>query len=429
MKKILFLLLLTSTNFLFGQSQEFVSTDINNFWEAFDKMSTTNDTSLKRKYLKELYLDKGSPGLQSLVQVRNYTDIELVNAILKYPNFWQSLRKNSLNTHLLYPEIEKGISSLKKLYPGLTPGTIYFLIGAFRTGGTIQQNRVLIGSELSLYDETTDIKEHPEFRQNFYKNYQPKKNIALLCTHEYIHTRQKEPLDNLLSWCLYEGAAEFISCLATDKKSNTPAIGFGKANQERVFNKFSEELFFPNWGDWLWGENKNELKERDLGYYIGYEICERYYNRSGDKQQAIKELIELDYTNEKEVERIVDATGVFPVSLTTLWEGYNKKRPVVTAVQPLKKNKKIKPGLVQLSITFSEPMDTVAKGFDYGPLGENHIYRFKRIIGWSNNATTFTIEVEVDEHKKYQTYITSNFRNKQGIRLKPYLIAFETKRK
>ncbi len=429
MKKIFILLLLTITNFLLGQNQAFVSSDIDNFWIAFDKIASTKDTSLQRKYLKELYIDKGSLGLQSLMEVRNYTDIELLNSILAYPNFWNSLRTNSLNAKQLYPEIETDISNLKKLYPSLKPSTIYFLMGAFRTGGTTQKDRVLIGSELSLCDESTIVTEHPEYRQNFYKNYQPKKNIALLCTHEYIHTQQHEPTDNLLSWCVYEGVAEFVSCLATSKKSNSPSIDFGKANQERVFKKFSEELFFPSWYDWLWGENSNELKERDLGYYIGYEICERYYQLSSDKQKAIKELIELDYSNEKELERIVDATKVFSDSLKTMWENYNKKRPTVLSVEPIKNNKKLKPGLVQISITFSEPMDTTFRGFDLGPLGEKHVYKFKRVVGWTNNDRTFTMEVEVDAKQKYQTYITSSFRNKQGIRLKSYLIEFETKKK
>ena len=427
MKKLLFLLLLTSSKILFGQNQEFVSSDIEKFWLAFDKITSTNDTLLQKKYLKEIYLDKGSPGLQSLIEVRNYTESEFITAILKYPNFWNSLRENSLNTKQLYSEIEKDISGLRKLYPDLKPSTIYFLLGAFRTGGTIQKNRVLIGCELSLGDETSVINEHPEFRQNFYRNYQPKKNIALLCTHEYIHTQQNEPPDNLLSWCLYEGVAEFVSCLATSKKSNSPSIEFGKANQQKVFKKFSEELFFPSWYDWLWGENANELKERDLGYYIGYEICERYYNLSANKQKAIKELIELDYSNEAEVERIVDATKVFSERLSSMWEMYNKKRPTVISVLPLQENRKINPGLMELSITFSEPMDTTFRGFDFGPFGEEHIYRLMRVIGWTNNNKTFAIEVEVDENKKYQTFITNNFRNMQGIRLQPYLIEFETK--
>lgn len=66
------------------------------------------------------------------------------------------------------------------------------------------------------------------------------------------------------------------------------------------------------------------------------------------------------------------------------------------------------------------------RGFDYGPLGENHIYKFKKMIGWSNNNKTLTIEVEIDPNKKYQALITSNFRNKKGISLKPYLIEFQT---
>ena len=341
MKKILFILLLTITNFLFGQTQKFVSADIDNFWTAFDKITSITDTSLQRQYINELFLYKGTLGLQSLVQVRNYTDKEYIDVILKYPNFWKSLRTNSLNTKQLYPEIEDNISKLKLIYPDLKASIIYFLVGAFRTNGTILKDRVLIGSELSLGDENTEIAEHPEFRQNFYKTYKPKENLALLCTHEYVHTQQKEPLDNLLSYCIYEGVAEFISCLATGKKSNTPSIEFGKANQEKVFKKFNEEIFFYRLGDWLWGENTNEFKERDLGYYIGYEICERYYNLSSDKQKAIKELIELDYSNEKEVERIVDTSKVLQMPLNKMWEEYNKKRPTVISVKPLYKNKKV----------------------------------------------------------------------------------------
>jgi hypothetical protein len=83
-------------------------------------------------------------------------------------------------------------------------------------------------------------------------------------------------------------------------------------------------------------------------------------------------------------------------------------------------------GTMQLSITFSETMDTIYRGFDYGPSGAEYVYEFKRVIGWSNNNKTFTIEVGTKPHRKYQTYITSNFRNIKGIRLKPFLIEFDT---
>jgi hypothetical protein len=427
MKRILLIIALYFTSSLFGQDQKFVCSDIANFWTAFDKVSSTRDSVLQRKYIQELYLDQGSIGLKSLLEVRRYTAEEIVNVILKYPNFWSSIRKNSLILEDMYPEIDADISKLKKLYPDLKPSTIYFLMGAFRTSGTIQQDRVLIGCEYAIADENAVINEHSDARQYYYTAYQPKKNLGLLCTHEYIHTQQKECVDNLLSWCLYEGIAEYISCLATGNPSNSPAVSFGQANHEKVFKQFSEDVFFPNWNNWLWGENTNDLKERDLGYYIGYAISERYYIASSDKLKAIKELIELDYTNVAEVERIIDAAKVFPISMQAMWNQYNEKMPTVISIQP--SNKKLKPGLVQLSITFSEPMDVLRTGFEYGPLGENHTFRFKRIIAWTNNDKTLTIEIEVDANKKYETYLTSNFRNKQDIRLQQYLIEFTTKRR
>lgn len=325
----LFLILLGFSFTIFSSAQNnkqtFVSTDIVHFWDAYDKIISTKDSSRQYNYLKEFYLDKASPGLKSLLEVRNYTAKEFIDAINQYPLFWQSLKPNTLNADQLYPEIETDIQKLKQAYPNLKPSTIYFCIGAFRTGGTIQQNRVLIGAELSLADNTTIIKELPTWRQPFFEEYKPRKNIALSCTHEYVHTQQKDYVENLLSTCLYEGVAEFVSCKATGKKSNSPAIDFGKANQEQVIKQYISDLFIiSNNFNWLWGENRNQFKVRDLGYYIGYEICERYYNQSADKIKAITDLVELDYTNEKEVERIVDISKFFPKTLEQLYQDYEK---------------------------------------------------------------------------------------------------------
>ena len=431
MKRIFLVLLMFSfTTLSFAQKfkQTFETADIENFWTAYDKINSTKDTVLQVKFLKELYLDKGTAGLKSLVEVRNYTEKEFIDWMTKYPKFWQSIRPNTLKVKRLYLEINKDIQNLHQQYPELRPSTIYFTIGAFRTNGTTKDNTILIGSELSLADKTTIITEFPDWRQQFYKTQNPLSELALLCTHEYIHTQQKELVANLLSTCLYEGAAEFVSCKVTEKKSASPAIEFGKANQKQVIDKFVSDMFtMTNDYNWLWGENMNELKIRDLGYYVGYEICERYYNLSKDKKKAIKELIELDYTNEKEVERIVNATLLLPKSLEELYNDYERQRPTVVSLSPFEnESQNVKSGIIQLSINFSEEMDSNQRGFDYGPLGENHIYKFKRLIGWSNNNKTITVEVEVDANKRYQVLITNRFKNKNGFALKPYLLDFKT---
>lgn len=430
MKNFFLALFLITAKLSFSQTvdQKFVSTDIDNFWNAYDKIITEKDTTKQYSFLKELYIDKATPGLKSLIEVRNYTSKNFIDAINKYPKFWNSIRPNTLSVKEVYPEIEADIKKLKEAYPDLKPSTIYFSIGAFRTNGTIQNDRILIGSELSLADEKTFINELPEWRQPFYKEYEPRKNIALLCTHEYVHTQQKELVENLLSMCLYEGIAEFISCKVTGKKSSSPAIEFGKNNQEKVINQFIADLYIiSNNYNWLWGENKNSLKIRDLGYYIGYEISERYYNTSKDKTKAIKTLVELDYHNEKEMEQIVDAAKLFPKSVKKLNQDYEKQRPTVLAISGFKNgNKKVKSGLTAITITFSEPLNGRNTGIDFGPLGEEFCPKISPERNWSSDNKSWTFKADLLPNKKYQILITNNFRKQNGIRLKPYLIEFQT---
>ncbi len=421
-------LALTSMSYSQTSKQAFVSIDIYNFWIAYDKIISTHDSVKQLNYLKELYLDKGSPGLKSLVQVRNYTDKEFIDAITKYPRFWASLRPNTLNYKKHYFVIEADIQKLKQAYPNLKPSTIYFCVGAFRTNGTIRENRILIGSELSLADNSTVIDELPEWRQPFYKEYEPGKNIALLCTHEYIHTQQKELVENLLSMCLYEGVAEFISCEVTGKKSNSPAINFGKANQKKIINQFVSDLFImSNNYNWLWGENRNDFKVRDLGYYIGYEICERYYSQSKNKTNAIRELIELDYSNEKEVERIVNSTKLLPGTIEELNKDYESQRPTVVSITPFKNGSRdVKPGLTKITVVFSEELNGYNDGIDFGPLGQDHCPKIKPVKTWADNGKAWTFEADLKPNQHYQILVSNNFRKPNGVRIRPYLIDFTT---
>ncbi|WP_411811191.1 DUF2268 domain-containing putative Zn-dependent protease [Chryseobacterium scophthalmum] len=431
MKKLLSLIIilcLATATFAQKTKQVFVSTDIDNFWTAYDKINATKDSVQQYKLLKDLYLDKGTPGLKSLIKVRNYSEKEFISWMTQYPKFWSSLKPNTLKVKSLYPKINANIQKLKKAYPDLKPATIYFSFGAFRTGGTVDGNRVLIGSELSLADKTTIIGEFPTWRQNFYKNQNPFHELPLLCTHEYIHTQQKELVENLLSMCLYEGVAEFISCKVTNTKSDAPAIEFGKANQKIIVDKFVSDLFIINNNyNWLWGENKNELKVRDLGYYIGYEICERYYNLSKDKAKAVKELIELDYTNEKEVERIVDLTKLLPKTLEELNSDYEKQRPTVVKLLPFENgSQNVKSGLTKITVFFAEPLLKYNTGLDYGPLGENNFPKIKSERFFSEDGKSWTFEADLKPNQHYQILISNNFRKENGVRLKPYLIDFKT---
>lgn len=429
-KSFLIVIAFSLSTLSYGQKvkQVFVATDIDNFWMAYDKIVSTPDSMQQLQFLREFYLDKGTEGLKSLVQVRRYSEEEFLHGINAYPAFWNSIRPNTLKVESLIPEIEADIQKLNEAYPGLKPSTIYFSLGAFRAGGAVHGNRVLIGSELSLADMNTFVDELPEWRQPFYRTQNPIQELALLCTHEYVHTQQREFVENLLSMCLYEGVAEFISCKVTGKESAAPAIAFGKANEKLVVEKFVEDLFLmSNNYNWLWGENENELKVRDLGYYIGYEICERYYNGAKNKKKAIKELIELDFTNEKEVERIVDMTGLLPQPLQVLNAAYEMRRPRVIAMSPFENgSENVKPGRRTITISFSEPLLKDNTGVDFGPLGQDHFPKLDPNRYFNEDGSKWTIEADLRPNQHYQVLISNNFRKEDGVRLKPYLIDFKT---
>lgn len=409
-------------------SQKIISTDIEHFWDAYPKINNTKDTAVQYQLLRTLYLNKASDGLKSLIKNKEYTEQDFMEHFTKYPLFWQSLKANTQNLPRLYPAIYADLQKLKKAYPSFSSANIFFTIGAFRTNGTNEDRQVLIGSELSLADKSTHIEELPLARQTFYKTQNPLEELALLCTHEYVHTQQQPLIENLLSKCLYEGIAEFISCKVTGKKSAAPAIDFGKTNEAKVVAQYVKDLFImSNDNNWVWGQNNNHLKVRDLGYYIGYEIAERYYNASKNKTSAIKTLIELDYTNEKDVERIVDQSKLLPASLVKLYESYEQQRPTIVKISPFNNGSRtVATGITTMTIYFSEPMVTYNTGVDYGPLGDQYFPKFLPTRSFSTDGLSWTVTLDLKPNQRYQILISNNFRKPTGERLKPYLIDFST---
>ncbi|NEU07287.1 hypothetical protein GZH53_03080 [Flavihumibacter sp. R14] len=426
-----FLFIFSFTKF-YGQETDpdFVTSDIDNFWTAYDKITATKDSSEQYYYLNTLFLKKASPGQLAIMQARNYSASSFIDAINNYPLFWRSIRKNTFKAKAIGKELKGSIIKLKTLYPQLKPAKIYFTIGAFMTGGTTLEGMVLIGSELAMGDKNTITSEFPEtyghLRSFFDGN--PVNNLAFSNVHEYIHTQQKTTIGNsLLAQSVLEGVAEFITVLSTGQKSTTPAIAFGKQHDARIKQVFASQMFNPFTGYWLYSNEQNEFKVRDLGYYTGYAICEKYYESARDKNKAIKEMIELDYNNELELNRFVNHAGYFSSSLEKLKEDYDRIRPSVQKINEFSNGSiDVDPRTTQLTISFSVRMDQRFRNFEYGPLGETNVLRLKRFIGYSDDGKSATFEIELKPNQRYQLLVGGRFRDEKGYSLQPYLIDFET---
>lgn len=429
--KILAILLFTTTN-LFGQvtKKNFVYSDIQNFWNAYDKIKTTKDSAQQYNYLNSLFLAKGTEGLKAIMEVRNYNAKSYIDAINNYPKFWNSVRNNTLQAKDVSKKIEKNIIKFGKLYPQTKPAKIYFTIGALRTNGTTLSDKILIGSELAFADEQTETSEFPNYFShlpNYFKS-NPIKNIVFLNVHEYIHTQQKTTIGkNLLEQCIIEGVAEFLAELSTKQNSTAPAISYGKQNNQKVREVFEKQMFNKNNGFWLYSSAENEFQTRDLGYYIGYAICESFYKRFDNKKQAIKEMIELDYENPKSVSAFVDKSKYFSNSFDELKNNYEQSQPKVLGIKEFENgNKNVDSNLQQFTILFSQPMNKNYRSFEFGPLGEKNVLKISKVIGFSEDGKSLTLETKLEPNKVYQLLVNDGFRNLSGTSLKPYLIDIKT---
>ena len=223
-KMIRLLILVTLVMILTGcktqqPSRNIVTTDVMNFWIAYDNITATQDSILQYKFLDSLYFQKGTDGLKAIRQLRNYTSQDYIHAINNYPDFWNAIRENTLKSDQLSSALEKGIRKLKEIYPNIKPAKIYFTIGALRTNGTTLDSLVLIGSELALANKETPTNEFPDNLSHL-RNYfdsEPSENIVFLNIHEYIHTQQQTTIGyNLLAQSVIEGVAEFVAEKALD---------------------------------------------------------------------------------------------------------------------------------------------------------------------------------------------------------------------
>jgi len=305
--RIIVILYIQQTN-----AQIIYSKDVDNFWIAYDKIHKLTSYSEQINAINAHYLNAGTSGLKQFCKIMKYTDSAYVNAILRYPKFWNSLRTKTKSLEEDKNRIEKHIINFKKLYTYSQPANLYLCIGLGNSGGKPLNKDLVIG--LALADSTIDTSEYQsQPKKDYYRNAESG-GIAFVAIHEYIHTQQKNLINNnVLKNSVYEGACDFIAELVIGKPINFKYTQYGYANYTTVLDLFRKDLLKTELNEWFFNYNVSTIK--DLGYFIGYDICKNYYNKSLNKKLAIKEIIELDYSDDETVFRLLNDSGVYKDSL------------------------------------------------------------------------------------------------------------------
>jgi hypothetical protein len=276
--------------------------DLQHFFEAFDSVQTTQDKTRQLAFVQNLYLERGSAGLKTFVQWGGANAEKCLRFMQFKKAKLQEMRPYLLAVSEQAPRIEQGLEQLRRLYPAFKQGQIFFIMGVGFVGGTpdYDTGNLILGAEVLMKKD--------------------KEWAVPSALHEFVHLQQKRDNGQLLATSINEGMADFVAELLYEKNlaanGYAPHITFGLKHERAVWDRFKTEMFVIDQGflGWLYAEPKTigGKQQRDLGYFMGYQICKSYYTQQNDKQQAIRNLLELDLSDNEKARAFLRASGYVP---------------------------------------------------------------------------------------------------------------------
>lgn len=280
---------ITSTND--PNNAKLITTDVKNFWKAYDMAQ--KDTAHRRDIYKKYYVDAGTPGLQDYMAIKVRSMKSFVRHHDKEPKFYAAVRKNTLMVDAQKPQMMASFVKLKQLYPEAGFPDVYFVIGAFTSAGTSTDNGLLIGVDQIARTPDIPTDEMSLWERN---NFTDMNKLPNIIAHELIHFNQRGMADDstLLQAVMIEGSADFIGELISGKTANERLHVWAKGKEKKVWADFEKEMYTSHVYNWIANSNQETAdKPADLGYWVGYQICKAYYDKSPDKQKAVHDILNI----------------------------------------------------------------------------------------------------------------------------------------
>ena len=276
-----------------------VTSDIPHFWAVFDKASLHDAADLFQRE----YLDAGSEGLKTFLKVRINNARNLAAVVAARPRYFAAIRENTLALDR-NPEVKAAIQAsfrkLKELYPPAVFPDVYFLIGAMNSGGTTDGGKgLLIGLEMNARDDRTPVDELNMWERSSTGQIS---NVPHIVAHEVIHVEQEHAnpsresghrKQTLLEAALGEGGADFLGEMISGGIINRTQREFGNGHERELWEEFRMAMNGTDTSKWLYEGDRAKGRPADMGYYVGYRICEAFYQKAADRSEAVRRILEL----------------------------------------------------------------------------------------------------------------------------------------
>jgi hypothetical protein len=269
-----------------------ISSDIPHFWKVFDAVSLKDAGNVFQRE----YIDAGSAGLHDFLKERIRNGRALAAVVAARPGYYAAIRANTLaiaEAPAINEAIHKSFRRLKEVYPEAVFPDVYFVIGRMNSAGTVSSNGLLIGVEMNARDDGTPVDELNDWERAVTGQIA---NLPHIVAHELIHIEQKPALEGagtLLQQSLNEGAADFMGELISGGVINRVQRTYGDAHEQALWAEFRGEKSGRDLSHWLYQGDRSKDRPADLGYYIGYKICEAFYRRTADKREAVHRILNI----------------------------------------------------------------------------------------------------------------------------------------
>ena len=271
-----------------------ITSDIDLFWEVFGEAVEAPSSSERQRLFEEEYLTKGSNGLNVFARYSTTSAVLLTVAVEQYPNYYQAIEAHTrrVQSDATQRKVRSSFQRMDDLYPPSRFPDVYFLVGWMSAGGRIFEDGLLIGAEIfgrgndvpvdELTDWHKDVTRSPDY-------------IPMIVAHELVHFQQTYARDvqTLLEKSIAEGSADFIAELIAGEHISEHVHAYGDAREAEIWQEFERVMLGHYSADWLYEGNRDDDRPADLGYYVGYQIVEAYYNQATDKTAAIREILTI----------------------------------------------------------------------------------------------------------------------------------------
>jgi hypothetical protein len=291
---------------------KFITSDVNNFWRAFDLAEKEIEKAKKINIFQTEYLDKGSTGLQDFLRLRIKSAKDLVETIELLPRYYAAVRPSTLRVAEMEKNIRRSFCKFKRIYPNAVFPDVYFVIGIANTGGTASENGLLIGTELYGVTANTPRDEFPALFKNFLKHVKdenelreivakaldtalkPIEKLPFIVAHESCHFNQNYPKQTtLLEKSIQEGSCDLIAELTAGDVINPSLKTYGDRHEAKLWRDFQMEMNGKDLSLWMYNSFKIKDRPGDLGYYMGYKISKEYYRNAKAKKPAINDILNI----------------------------------------------------------------------------------------------------------------------------------------